>query len=67
MLRLFIIITNLEHLSIRNLKIKWCLAQKSGFLTIRGGEEELDGRAVSALGVRSWKLSTSLNGQSKDG
>jgi hypothetical protein len=26
--------------------------------------EELDGRAVSALGVRSWKLSTSLNGQS---
>jgi hypothetical protein len=26
--------------------------------------EELDGRAVSALGVRSWKLSTGLNGQS---
>jgi hypothetical protein len=26
--------------------------------------EELDGRAVSALGVRSRKLSTGLNGQS---
>jgi hypothetical protein len=29
--------------------------------------EELDGRAVSALGVRSRKLSTGLNGQSYDG
>jgi hypothetical protein len=27
-------------------------------------EEELDGRPVSALGVRSRKLSTGLNGQS---
>jgi hypothetical protein len=27
-------------------------------------KEELDGRAVSALGVRSRKLSTGLNGQS---
>jgi hypothetical protein len=27
-------------------------------------DEELDGRAVSALGVRSRKLSTGLNGQS---
>jgi hypothetical protein len=29
--------------------------------------EELGGRAVSALGVRSRKLSTGLNGQSWDG
>jgi hypothetical protein len=29
--------------------------------------EELDGRAVSTLGVRSRKLSTGLNGQSSDG
>jgi hypothetical protein len=28
--------------------------------------EELDGRAVSALGVRSRKLSTGRNGQSED-
>jgi hypothetical protein len=31
------------------------------------GLEELDGLAVSALGVRSRKLSTGINGQSWDG
>jgi hypothetical protein len=30
----------------------------------QNGGEELDGRAVIALGVRSRKLSTDLNGQS---
>jgi hypothetical protein len=37
------------------------------FMSILVNTTELGGRAVSALGVRSRKLSTSLNGQSWDG
>jgi hypothetical protein len=33
----------------------------------RAESEELDGPAVSALGVRTWKLSNAREGQSSDG
>jgi hypothetical protein len=42
------------------------LSVMNGFITnswVLIAGEELDGRAVSALGVRSRKLSTGLNGQ----
>jgi hypothetical protein len=55
-LKLFVIEAHLQEL----LKSRFSISRDLNVKMI----EELDGRAVSAVGVRSRKLSTGLNGQS---